>query len=137
MPKARTKTIVLSIVVLLVIGCEKKQTETDQASSTAVKNPPAQTKTIEEKSEQPKAVMPKLLTPSDPDEACGQIIVIAWKGAAHASEQLNREKKQARAKAQELLQQVKQNPDFASLAKQNSDAKSSGPRGGIMGTYRK
>jgi len=137
MPETRTKRIAFSIAVLLVFGCDKKQTETDQASPTATKNAPIQAQTVEKKSEQPKAVMPELLAPTDPDEACGQVIVVAWKGAAHASAEITRDKAQAQAKAQELLQRVKQNPDFASLAKQNSDAKSSGPRGGIMGTYRK
>ncbi len=137
MTKTRKNRYVLFFALLLVIGCEKKQTETEQPSPTKAKDTPAQTQTKEKESEQPEAVMPELLSPADPDEACGQVIVIAWKGAAHASEELTRDETQARAKAQELLKQAKQNPDFALLAKQNSDAKSSGPRGGIMGTYRR
>lgn len=137
MPTYRISKSIFFIVLILGVGCEKKRSETEQPSPTLPKNAPNRTQTEENKSAQPKAVMPELLAPADPDEACGQIIVVAWKGAAHASEEITRDKTQAQTRAQELLNQAKQNPDFASLAKQRSDAKSSGPRGGIMGTYRR
>src|SRR5262245_6855844 len=67
-------------------------------------------------------------------EACGQIIVVSYRGAAAAASSVTRTKPEAKARAETLLQQAKQG-DFAALAKTESDAPSSAPRGGIMGTY--
>ena len=67
-------------------------------------------------------------------EVCGQIIVVSYSGAVAAS--VTRTKAQALTRAQELLQQAKHG-DFAALASANSDAPSSAPRGGIMGTFAK
>lgn len=74
---------------------------------------------------------------ADPDEACGQIIVVAYKGAAHAKPDLTRDKAAAAQRASELLQRARSGADFAELARTESDAPSSAPRGGIMGSFRK
>jgi parvulin-like peptidyl-prolyl isomerase len=71
-----------------------------------------------------------------PDEACGQVIIVSYSGAAAAPSTVTRSKQQARARAQTLLQDA-QHGDFAALAKANSDGSASAPRGGIMGTYSK
>lgn len=68
------------------------------------------------------------------DEACGQMIVVSYSGAVSAASTITRTKPEAKARAETLLQQAKQG-DFAALAKSESDAPSSAPRGGIMGTY--
>jgi parvulin-like peptidyl-prolyl isomerase len=68
------------------------------------------------------------------DEACGQIIVVSFAGAAAAT--VTRTKAEARARAEGLLRDA-QAGDFGALAVANSDAPSSAPRGGVMGTYAK
>jgi parvulin-like peptidyl-prolyl isomerase len=73
----------------------------------------------------------------DPDEACGQIIVVAYAGAAHAKADIKRDKATAATRAGDLLQKAQAGSDFAALARVESDAPSSAPRGGIMGTFRK
>lgn len=78
---------------------------------------------------------PQLQDPKDPNEACGQMIVVAYKGAKFADDAISRDKAAAAARAAELLNRVKGGEDFAVLAKGESDAPSSAPRGGIMGTH--
>jgi peptidyl-prolyl cis-trans isomerase SurA len=70
------------------------------------------------------------------DEACGQIIVVSFSGAFGAGSAVKRTKQEARARAEKLLHEA-EHGDFAALAKANSDAPASAPRGGIMGTYAK
>jgi parvulin-like peptidyl-prolyl isomerase len=70
------------------------------------------------------------------DEACGQIIVVSFAGAFGAGSAVKRTKQEARVRAETLLREA-EHGDFAALAKANSDAPSSAPRGGIMGTYAK
>lgn len=69
------------------------------------------------------------------DDVCASAIVVAWQGAAHASEEITRTQEEARARAEELLARVEHGEDFATLAREHSDASSSGPRGGLLGTY--
>jgi peptidyl-prolyl cis-trans isomerase SurA len=87
----------------------------------------------------PAATAPKPAPPlaalADPNEACGQIIVIAYKDAAHAKAGITRDKAAAAQRASELLQKARSGADFAELARSESDAPSSAPRGGIMGTF--
>jgi parvulin-like peptidyl-prolyl isomerase len=68
------------------------------------------------------------------DEACGQIIVVSFAGATAAS--VTRTKPEARTRAEGFLHDA-QHGDFSSLAASNSDAPSSAPRGGVMGTFTK
>jgi parvulin-like peptidyl-prolyl isomerase len=70
-------------------------------------------------------------------EACGEIIVVAFKGALQADESITRTKVLAIERAGQLLEQVKKGADFAELARKESDAKNSAARGGTMGTYLK
>lgn len=80
---------------------------------------------------------PALEEPANPDEACGQILVVSYKGAKFAEASISRDKAAAAARAAELLKKVKDGADFAELAKSESDAPSSAPRGGIMGAFHK
>jgi len=75
-------------------------------------------------------------TPPAAAEACGQIIVVSYAGAMAAASSITRTKPQARERAEALLREAQQG-DFAALARDSSDAPSSAPRGGIMGTYGK
>jgi parvulin-like peptidyl-prolyl isomerase len=68
------------------------------------------------------------------DEACGQIIVVSYRGAAAASSSITRTKAEAKARADKLLQDARRG-DFTAIAKAESDAPSSAPRGGVMGTF--
>lgn len=68
------------------------------------------------------------------DEACGQILVVSYQGAAGASASITRTKAEAKKRAAALLAEAR-TKDFAELAKSQSDAPSSAPRGGVMGTY--
>ena len=72
---------------------------------------------------------------AEPDEACAQIIVVAYRGANHAAASLDRPREAAEKRAKELLRKLAQGADFAELAKASSDAKSSAPRAGIIGAY--
>ena len=69
------------------------------------------------------------------DEACARVVVVAWQGAPHASEEITRTQQEARVRAEELLARVDQGEGIAEVARENSDASSSGPRGGLIGTY--
>lgn len=69
------------------------------------------------------------------EEACGQILVVSYAGAAHAKEGVTRDKEAARARAADLLGKVKGGADFAALAKTESDAPTSAASGGLMGTF--
>lgn len=69
-------------------------------------------------------------------EACGQILVVSYAGALAAAGSVTRTKPQARERAETLLREARHG-DFATLARDSSDAPSSAPRGGIMGTYGK
>jgi parvulin-like peptidyl-prolyl isomerase len=68
------------------------------------------------------------------DEACGQIIVVSYHGAAAASSSITRTKAEAKTRAETLLRDARRG-DFAAIAKAESDAPSSAPRGGVMGTF--
>lgn len=70
-------------------------------------------------------------------EACGAIIVVAFKGAYQADASITRTKVHAIERAGQLLEQVKKGADFAELARKESEAKNSAARGGAMGTYLK
>jgi parvulin-like peptidyl-prolyl isomerase len=65
------------------------------------------------------------------------MIVVAYAGAAHAASTITRDKAAAERRARELLGKVQAGADFAALAATESDAPSSAPRGGIMGTFLK
>ncbi|UJR83111.1 peptidylprolyl isomerase [Sandaracinus amylolyticus] len=73
---------------------------------------------------------------SSATEACARVIVVAWSGASHAPASITRTQDEARARAEQLRTGlVAGNDDLATLARTESDAASSGPRGGLLGTY--
>jgi len=70
-------------------------------------------------------------------EACGEIVVVAYRGSYQAPATVTRSKLEAAARATELLAQLKGGADFADLARKESDAPNSAARGGTMGTHLK
>ncbi|MFK7991662.1 MAG: peptidylprolyl isomerase [Sandaracinaceae bacterium] len=78
---------------------------------------------------------PELTAPADPNEACARVVVVAWQGAMAAGDEITRSEEDARARAEELRGRLEQGEDMAALARADSDASSSGPRGGLLGTY--
>ena len=84
----------------------------------------------------PSAPPPPAPAPAaDPNEACARAVVVAWQGAAYAPASVTRSRDEARTKAEALRARLEGGEDFATLARAESDAASSGPRGGLLGTY--
>jgi peptidyl-prolyl cis-trans isomerase SurA len=71
----------------------------------------------------------------DTSEACAQLVLVAYRGAAHAAPEVTRDKPEAERRARELLDRARAGADFAALAASESDAKSSAARGGVIGTF--
>src|SRR5690606_21351558 len=69
------------------------------------------------------------------DEACAQVVVVAWQDAVAASEDITRSESDARAKAEALRERIDGGEDFALVARAESDASASGRGGGLPGTY--
>lgn len=87
---------------------------------------------------EPEVAEPEVAEPEpepEIDEACARVVVVAWQGAPHASEEITRTQQEARTRAEELLARVDQGESFEAVARENSDASSSGPRGGLIGTF--
>jgi len=70
-----------------------------------------------------------------PNEACARVIVVAWDGAQFASDDIERTQDEARDRAASLRRRILGGEDMPRLARSESDASSSGPRGGLLGTY--
>jgi len=83
------------------------------------------------------AAEPAPQAPPDPHEACARVLVVAYRGAAHAPDSVQRSATEARVRATGLLARLHAGEDFATLARAESDAASSGPRGGLLGTYQR
>jgi len=63
-------------------------------------------------------------------------ILVAYKGATRASEQVKRTKEQAKAEAEKILKEVKANPaQFAVIAKEKSDDASAATNSGDLGFF--
>lgn len=72
------------------------------------------------------------------DEVTASHILISYQGATGASEDAKRTKEEAKKLAEDLLVQVKADPDkFAELAKANSDDASNYDKGGDLGSFGK
>lgn len=70
------------------------------------------------------------------DEACAEAIVIQWRGAESAAEGVTRSETEARALAEELLHSIESGArEFGEVARDHSDARGSGSRGGLIGTF--
>lgn len=68
-------------------------------------------------------------------QVCARVLVVAWQGATAAPESITRTEDEARARAEDLLRRIEAGEPFEAVAREASDAASSGPRGGLLGTY--
>lgn len=77
-------------------------------------------------------------TPEEPvhvEMACAQVIVVSHDEAEPRPPDITRNADEARERAHTLRVRLEGGEDFASIARAESDASSSGPRGGLIGTY--
>jgi len=123
----RLTTSLLLALLLSACGGESAPPATPAPEPTAAEQPAAPT--------QPQAAPPAL--PAAPsDEICAEAIVVQWQGATGATEAITRSETEARARAEELLASIESGAaEFADVARESSDARSSGARGGLIGTY--
>ena len=122
-----TRVIFLGLVCSFGWACDEEA----PAPENVPNGPVAETETeAEVNTEDP----PEVAAP-DPGEACARAVVVAWQGAAHAADTVTRSKEEAQARAESLLARVRAGESIIELARAESDAASSGPRGGLLGTY--
>jgi len=118
---------IVSVLLLVGSGCREESNSRKPPAAA-----PAQAPTPPAPAEPPAQPLEE---PADPNEACAQIISVAWAGALEAPEEAARDEAAARKRAEELLAQVKkEGADFRAVAKEHSDAKSR-VRGGAIGTF--
>ena len=73
----------------------------------------------------------------DPEEIAASHILVSYKGAEKAGDDITRTKDEAKTRAQELLKKVKEDDaDFAEIARKESDGPSK-DKGGDLGTFKK
>lgn len=119
--------ILRSLVLVSLLACEKapapeaRPPETPAPETAAPETPPAPETPVEPARSE--------------EEACAQVIVVAYQGATHAPESVTRSELDARARAEELWRSIEGGAEFATVARSDSDAAASGPRGGLVGTY--
>jgi hypothetical protein len=131
---ARIRIAQACSALALLVACNPSRPEEPQAPAQApAPSAPAPVPAPAAPAAAPAAAVPV----ANPDEACGQIIVVSYKGAAHVKPGVTRSKADAAKHAHDLLAQLQTGFNFSELAKAESDAPSSAPRGGIMGTFAK
>lgn len=82
----------------------------------------------------PTPVVPSAGPPND--EICAEAIVVQWQGATGAPESITRSEGDARVRIEGLLTSIESGQaNFNDVARSDSDARSSGARGGLIGTY--
>jgi peptidyl-prolyl cis-trans isomerase SurA len=138
MTTVRNAYLASCIVLCLSMACgESKQEPAPAPSVTPATNTEV---TAAEPAPPVASPGPTLEDPADPNEACGRIVVVSFTGAEHAPEGMQRDKAAAQTRAAELLKNSAAHStpeEFAALAKSESDAPGSAPRGGVMGTFTK
>jgi peptidyl-prolyl cis-trans isomerase SurA len=115
--------LVLLLLVLSALACEKAPLPEARPAEPAPEATPP-----------PNAPSPEAPARSE-EEACAQVIVVSYTGASFAPESVTRSELDARARAEELWRSVEAGNDFTAIARADSDAAASGPRGGLIGTY--
>jgi hypothetical protein len=84
---------------------------------------------------EPKLIPIQAPPPKEEERMRASHILVSYKGARGAAGTVTRTKDQARKRAEEVLKKAKGRGDFAALAKQYSDDRVSGPRGGELGIF--
>src|SRR5690606_25950078 len=100
-PRYAMRAITITCALLLAAaGCgeERAEPSTPEPAPTEAPSP------------EPPAPEPPA---ADPNEACAQVIVVAWQGAASAAPTITRSEAEARAKAEELRRRLDAGEDFA------------------------
>lgn len=115
-------------VLFLSLVCSLAACDDEPAPENVPSEPIAENEAHEEPPEEP-------VEAADPNEACARAVVVAWAGAPHAAETVSRSQEEAATRAGELLARVSGGESMADVARAESDAASSGPRGGLLGTY--
>jgi len=117
--------LIAALALPFGFGCEEEPAEPEPA--------------VEEPTEEPlpeeEPAEPEGPTWDGPPLACARAVVVSWQGAPHAADSVTRSKEEAEARASELLERVAGGASIADVARAESDASSSGPRGGLLGTY--
>ncbi len=84
----------------------------------------------------PTAPAPSVISAAPTDEVCVEAIVVQWQGATGAPESITRSEGDARIRIEALLASIESGQaNFNDVARADSDARSSGNRGGLIGTY--
>lgn len=122
-------------VASVVLACSSAPPESSQAAPAPAPAPAPEPSSLAPGLKAEPATAQDVKAAASQSEACGQIIVVAFKGAYQADETITRTKVLAIDRAGQLLEQIKKGADFAELARKESDAKSSAARGGGMGTF--
>ncbi len=117
--------LILALAFPVAFGCEDEPAEPEPEAEAPNEEPPPEEEPAE----------PEGPTWDGPPLACARAVVVSWQGAPHAADDITRSKDEAEAKAQELLERVEGGASIAEIARAESDASSSGPRGGLLGTY--
>jgi hypothetical protein len=128
---SRASIVLVGVFVGLgVVGCSESTPPATVASE------PAPQAHAPQAPAQPAAAAGPSIPPAPSDEVCAEAIVVQWQGAAGAGEAITRTQADARVHAEELLAAIESGArDFATVAREDSDARSSGARGGLVGTY--
>ena len=117
---------------LCVVGCG----ENAPAPTNAPEPTPAPAQSAQPTEAAAQAPAASSIPPAPSDEICAEAIVVQWQGATGAGEGITRTQAEARVRAEELLASIESGArDFATVAREDSDARSSGARGGLVGTY--
>ncbi len=128
----RTASILLVCLVMLglvTMGCTEAPAPTAEITAP---QPTAQP----EPTAQPASAADPAIPPPPSDEICAEAIIVQWQGAPEAGEAITRTQADARIRAEELLATIESGArDFATVARDDSDARGSGARGGLLGTF--
>lgn len=119
--------LILALAFPFAFGCDDEPAEPAEP-------PPAEAPDEEPPPEEEPAE-PEGPTWDGPPLACARAVVVSWQGAAHAADDVTRSREEAETKAKELLERVEGGASIADVARAESDASTSGPRGGLLGTY--
>lgn len=121
------------LTTLLLMGCS--ELTAPQAEQRASSKAAAVTTTTQ--AAKPEAAKPEAPTLKEEEKSwiTASHILIAYKGARRARQEVTRTKEQAKQFAEQLLARLKKGEDFAKLAEEHSDDPSAKGRGGSLGNF--
>jgi len=131
-PAAQVVAVALACGLTLFAACSsltsppEKEVDPQRAAAPTASAPPAP---------EPKLIPIQAPPPKAEERMRASHILVAYKGSRGAAGTVTRTKDQARKRAEEVLKKAKGRADFAVLARQYSDDRGSGPRGGDLGIF--